>query len=154
MSEGISESRFKMWRAVFAMAHADGLVTDHEKSFMENYLEKVPFSPEQREILREDMRDPEDVNDMLGAVEEPEDRATFFQFARELVWCDGDLAMQEEAIKKRLSAEQMKGLNIDELERELRRSRDAGKRQRAEEDRQDRQLFGLFGSFLKKLFGG
>ena len=64
MSEGISESRFKMWRAVFAMAHADGLVTDHEKSFMENYLEKVPFSPEQREILREDMRDPELLGDL------------------------------------------------------------------------------------------
>ena len=38
MSEGIPESRFYMWRAVFAMAHADHVITDEERACSTNFL--------------------------------------------------------------------------------------------------------------------
>ena len=42
MSDGsMNESRFNMWRAVFAMAHVDGTVTPEEASFAQNYLELI-----------------------------------------------------------------------------------------------------------------
>lgn len=157
MSDGISESRFYMWRAVFAMAHADHVITGDERAFMENYLRHVPFSPEQAATLREDMGEAQDVNEMLDMVSEPEDQSAFFQFARELVWCDGDLAKQEEAIKARLNAEQMSRLNLDRLELELDRSRAEAKMRKTKEYREmedDAEKIVGFGAFLRGMVKG
>lgn len=157
MSEEISKSRFHMWRAVFAMAHADHVVTDEEKAFMENYLDNVPFSEEQKEVLREDMVTAQDVSEMFFMITEPEDQGQFFQFARELVWCDGDFDAQEEAIKERLKADQIDKMNLGRLETELHRSRAEARMEKTAEKREFEQqadsLLGL-GSFLRKMVGG
>ncbi len=144
----VSESRFNMWRAVFAMAHADNVVTVQERAFMENYLKQVPFSPRQAEALRQDMEEAQDVNEMFAQIVEPEDYAAFFQFARELVWSDGDMAAQEEAIKERLKAEYMDKFDLKRLERELAQSR-AGAQEEREADKTDGVV-----SFLKKMITG
>ncbi|PJB73105.1 MAG: hypothetical protein CO093_01425 [Alphaproteobacteria bacterium CG_4_9_14_3_um_filter_47_13] len=157
MEEGISESRFYMWRAVFAMAHTDHEVTDAEKIFMNNYIVQVPFSEAQKEILREDMVVPQDVYDMFSIITEPEDQGQFFQFSRELVWCDGDLDAQEEAIKERLNAGQMDRVGRTQMENELHKSRAESKMWRTSENRNFEQnaenLLG-FGSLLRKMIGG
>lgn len=156
MSEGISESRFHMWRAVFAMAHADHVISGAEWAFMENYLRHVPFSPEQRAVLRQDMEEAQIPGEMFSRITEPEDQGAFFQFARELVWCDGDLAAQEAAIKERLSAGQMARLNLGSLETALHKSRAEARMDRRAEDQAMREEAGKlvgFGAILSRLAG-
>ena len=45
----VSESRFYMWRTLFAVAHADNVVADEEVEFMAHILEDVEFSDHQTE---------------------------------------------------------------------------------------------------------
>lgn len=153
----VSDSRFFMWRAVFALAHADGQVTGEEKAFVENYLHYVPFSDAQKDRIRQDLSDPQGVNAMLIGVSQPEDMADFFQFALMLVRCDASYDEQERAIVERLTAEQMNRFNKAEVAQALREGRAAAALRRLIEDdefgRQARRAVGI-GAFAGRLRGG
>lgn len=98
MAEGISESRFFMWRAVVAMIHADGVVTPHELSFINDYIPDLNLSQKQLETIAEDLQVPKSVHGMYDRISKSEDRHDFFALARALSWCDGDYDEQEEKI--------------------------------------------------------
>lgn len=152
MSDVVSESRFSMWRAVFAMVHADHVVTDEERDFMENYLEQVAFSDEQRKTLREDMSTAQNVDDMFDLITDPEDQGQFFQFARMLVWSDGDFDEQEKLIKERLMARQLDKFDMDKIRKDLQESRELAKMQREQDEEQfaqDASGFLNLGSMLR-----
>lgn len=135
MSEHIvSESRFYMWRAVFAMAHVDGKVSADEIVFATRYLDKAPFTEAQKDILREDLQAPQGVGEMLMHVTELSDQADFFQFSHMLAWKDGDYSAQEEKLITRLNAEQMQRFNKEEVARNIREARKAAVLRRAIED--------------------
>lgn len=95
---GLSASRFYMWRAVFAMAHADGIVTPHEVSFLSESTYDLPLSDAQREILIKDIKDEQDPAVMFSQVTEAKDREEFFVLARVLCWSDGDFDAQERKV--------------------------------------------------------
>ncbi len=94
----LSESRFYMWRAVFALAHADGHVSDEERRFMEIYLSRLPVTPAQEGILKQDIERAQDVAALFDKISSEKDSDDFFNFARLLVWCDGDFDAQEKRI--------------------------------------------------------
>ena len=98
MSEYLSDSRFNMWRAVVAMAHADGVVTPHELSFINDHLKVMNLSEGQLKTVAQDLSVPQDTYDMFARIEEPQDKKDFFALARALSWCDGDFAKQEQHI--------------------------------------------------------
>ncbi len=98
MRELVPESRFFMWRAIVAMAHADGVVTPHEISFIHEYAQNVSFTKEQVSVLANDLQTPQDPYDMFSRIEAQVDRKDFFALARALSWCDGDFAAQEKQI--------------------------------------------------------
>lgn len=102
MTSGVSESKFNMWRAIFALAHADHVVTHEERRFMHRALATEGFSETQKRILEEDMETPQNITEMFMKIREQADRSRFFYFARMLLWCDGDFAAQEQAILTRL----------------------------------------------------
>lgn len=112
---GISESQFYMWRTLFAMAHADNVITDEEIRFMAEALEDVPFSKEQREILNRDIKEPQDIVAMFAGISDQGDQARFFDFARELVWCDGEYGLDEQHIMLKLKKIHLEGVNVDDL---------------------------------------
>lgn len=93
--KAMNASRFAMWRAVVAMVHADGIVTPHEVSFVNDQIKDLHFSENQLEQLSEDFKTPQDVTQMFSAIQEAQDKRDFFALARALSWCDGDLAEQE-----------------------------------------------------------
>ncbi len=130
----ITDSRFYMWRAVFAMAHADGKVTQEEIDFIEGYLDKIAFTEQQKMIIRDDLRNPKKVGDMLSHVVNPDDRSDFFQFSTMLAWSDGDYAVSEKAVIERLLAEQMDHYNEQELLEDMHQARAASALRRALED--------------------
>ena len=103
----ISESRFYMWRGIFALAHVDGVVSAHELSFLDGSTKDLPLSDEQRVILEKDLADPQDAETMFAHVSDARDRAEFFTLARVLCWSDGDFDEQEKSMMRLLD-----GLNI------------------------------------------
>lgn len=111
----VSESRFQMWRTLFAIAHADHIVTEEEQKFMEEALESVPFSLSQKTILEEDIKHPKDIIEMFEGISDFEDRSAFFDFARKLVWIDGDYGEEEQDIILKLKTAHMKTADAGKL---------------------------------------
>lgn len=111
----LTTSRFYMWRAVFALAHADGVVTHEEAQFLSRHLARLPLTAEQREILTEDVREPQNPSLMFSRISNQVDRKDFFVHARLLVWCDNDYDAQEQKILGALQREYLNNLDDDEL---------------------------------------
>ncbi|MEZ5919513.1 MAG: TerB family tellurite resistance protein [Alphaproteobacteria bacterium] len=114
-SGGVSDSAFYMWRALFALAHADEVVTDEEVRFMAEALEDVPFSDAQRAQLELDAKNPQDIEAMFLNITDVKDQAAFFKFAHTLVHIDGDYGPEEQAAMLKLKELHVKLANIDEL---------------------------------------
>lgn len=114
-AKSVSESRFNMWRAVFALSHADHVVTDEEQKFMFRALASEDFSSAQKEILEQDMRIAQDPARIFTRVSDQSDRTQFFYFARMLLWSDGDFARQEQEIMTALEKAHLETANIDEV---------------------------------------
>lgn len=134
MTNQISESRFYMWRAVFAMAHVDGKISAEELEFACQYLDNAGFSEEQTAILKQDLQTPQNVGEMLSHVTALSDQADFFQFSHMLAWKDGDYSSQEERIINRLNQEQMQKFNKQQVAHNIREARKASILRRALED--------------------
>lgn len=132
--DGMSDSRFHMWRAVFAMAHVDGNVTQEEVDFARNYLDRAMFSDAQKEVLSEDLIERQSVGEMLAFVSDPADQSDFFQFSQMLAWADGDYSAQEKVLVDRVSGEQMAKFSKDDVAQNLRNARKAAILRRAVED--------------------
>ncbi len=111
----VTDSEFYMWRSLFALVHVDYRVTDEEVRFMAEALEDVPFSNEQRAVLEEDIKTPQDVVEMFSSISEPRDQAKFFNFAREIVWVDGDYGSEEQEVMLKLKEIHLKNAVVDDL---------------------------------------
>ncbi len=97
----ISDSKFNMWQAIIAFVHADGLKHPSEVAFIEEKLQVLNLTGEQKTLLREDLIRPKNVDDFYELITAPADRSQFVYFARLLLWCDGDFDAQEKAILDR-----------------------------------------------------
>ena len=115
MSKTITESQFYMWRTLFAISHADNVVSDEEIRFMTEALEDLPFSEEQKEVLRDDIVNGQDIVEMFGKISNNRDQAAFFNFARELVWVDGDYGKEEQDIMLKLKRLHIENVDVDDL---------------------------------------
>jgi uncharacterized membrane protein YebE (DUF533 family) len=133
-NQALTDSRFNMWRAVFAIAHTDGRVSPEEIAFAKTYLQTVPFSPEQKDVLLNDLQEPQEVKAMLEGVSDLVDQADFFQFATMLGWSDSDYNAAEQKLISRLSEAQMARFNKDDIARKIKDSRKAAILRRAIED--------------------
>jgi len=102
MVDTLSESRFQMWRAVVAMAHADGIVTAHEVHFLNESAKSLPLSPEQHQTLLADFQTENDIGGLFITIVDPKDRLDFFRLARVMCWSDGDFGEQEKRIMSAL----------------------------------------------------
>ncbi len=115
MNDEVSESAFYMWRTLISVAHADNIVTDEEIEFIANIMDDVKFSDQQTSILKDDIVNAKDVNEMFKGISDPKDRVRFFNFVRDLVWIDGDFDSQEQSVMIKLYQQNMKSTNIDDL---------------------------------------
>ncbi len=111
----ITDSQFYMWRTVFALAHADNVVTDEEVRYLAEILEDIPFTSEQEAILNIDIKEPQDIFEMFLKVTDPQDQALFFKFAQEIVWIDGEYGAEEQDIMLRLQKLHVSEIDLDEM---------------------------------------
>lgn len=111
----ITESQFYMWRTLFAVSHADDIVTEEEVRFMTEAMEDVPFTEEQKDILQDDISNPKDIVEMFEKISSDRDQAEFFKFARVLVWIDGDYGEEEQEIMLKLKRLHIQKVSVDDL---------------------------------------
>lgn len=115
MGNGVTESQFFMWRTLFAVAHADNIVTSEEVGFMVHVLEDIDFSADQTKILKDDIMVAQDPVLMFKGITEYKDRTKFFDFARDLVWVDGDFGSEEQSVMIELGHIHNKEADFDEI---------------------------------------
>ncbi|MDH5722344.1 MAG: TerB family tellurite resistance protein [Alphaproteobacteria bacterium] len=115
MDQGVTDSQFFMWRTLFAVAHADNVVTSEEIGFMAHILEDIEFSDAQVNILKEDVMVAQDPVLMFKGITEYKDRVKFFEFARDLVWVDGDFASEEQGVMIKLGEIHNKEADYDKI---------------------------------------
>ncbi len=150
--EGLSPSRFYMWRAIFAMAHADGIVTPHEVSFLSESTLNLPLSDSQREMLKRDLAEAQDPATMFTQVTEARDREEFFVLARVLCWSDGDFDVQERKmmnVLEDLDAQQEARALLErsrQVVQEIQLNKDQWV---SEHKREEQSIFEKFSSLLK-----
>lgn len=111
----VNESQFYMWRTLFAMAHADDIVTEEEIRYMMEALEDIPFSAEQQDILKDDIGVKQDIEAMFNKITDAKDQAMFFNFARDLVWVDGDYGVEEQEVMLKLKRLHIENVDVDSL---------------------------------------
>ncbi len=115
MDNAVNQSQFFMWRTLFAVAHADNIVTEEEIAFMAHILEDVNFTSSQIAILKDDIVTPKDVEEMFKSITCKDDRLKFFDFACDLVWVDGDFGSEEQDVMIKLLEKHVKETDIDDL---------------------------------------
>ncbi|HEY0901568.1 MAG TPA: hypothetical protein VGD95_05540 [Micavibrio sp.] len=156
-AQALEESRFYMWRAVFAMAHADDVVTAEELKYLKGILAREPFSAEQKKILEDDIEHAQDIAEMYLKIEDQNDRSQFFYHARMLVWSDGDFGEQEQKIMMRLKHNHVRTVDFDQLIKDMDLSLDDDQKARIVRDHDrvvdDTSRTGLWGK-LMRLLGG
>ena len=111
----VTDSQFYMWRAIFALAHADDVVSPEELRFMSEALEDIPFSEEQKAVLKSDTTEEQSVEAMFKKITDPVDQAEFFKFASKLAHIDGDFGKEEQEIILRVKQLHLANVDIDEL---------------------------------------
>jgi len=115
MSGQVTESQFFMWRAIFALAHADEVVSAEELRFMSETLEDIPFSDMQKSILQSDASEAQSVEAMFKQITDPVDQAEFFKFASKIAHIDGDFGEEEQAVMIRVKQLHLADVDIDDL---------------------------------------
>lgn len=154
MGEGLSDSRFNMWRAVVALAHLDDYIAVEEQDFIGRYLQNVPFDEEQKAVLLNELAEGGDVKEFFDQITEPSDQSDFFEFARMICWCDGDYDAQEEKIFEYLKGVQMHRVNEGAMYNLVRETRRSERLVRAQEDEEfEKTAEGLLslGAIIRRL---
>ena len=149
MTKELNNSRFHMWRAVVAMAHADGVVTPHELSFINEYLKDIDLSDQQRKIIGQDLREFQDITVVFAQITEHQDQVDFFALARALSWSDGDFDVQEKKIIKHLESQMLENWDAIEQSRTLCQEVELCGNQWMFKTERSRNLFGFLNNLRK-----
>ncbi len=114
----VSTSKFYMLRCLVAMAHADGVICDEERAYLAVFMNRLPFTDEQRNIFENDMETSQDIETLLPHINDPKYRGQLPYFARIMAYKDGELHPNEEALLNRMHAHAMDGLDMDAIRKE------------------------------------
>jgi uncharacterized membrane protein YebE (DUF533 family) len=116
-------SMYYMWRAVIALAHADGLVQEAEREYITritgNMARVYELTQDQVAGWKKGLDTPESINDLLRYINDPQYRSQLIYFGARLAWSDGTLAPSEDAILKKLRADQMASLDMEQIRKDV-----------------------------------
>jgi len=115
----VSNDELYMFRCLISMAHSDHAFEAPEKAFIEKILDGNSFSDEQRQILVNDMSNPQPVEELLPQITQPVNRAQVVHFARVMAYRDGELEPQEDTILAKLHGSAMKKVDLDKARQDV-----------------------------------
>ncbi len=95
------DQMFALWRAVFALVHVDGAITEEEVSYIEKIKDAFNFTRKQKKIIKTDLKNRQDVASLFEEITQVNYQRQFFVMARTIIWCDGYLhELELEAVNK------------------------------------------------------
>jgi len=119
----VSNSTFYMWRCIIAIAHADGTVQPEEKAYIERIIANMDraygLTDEQKKTFEQDFQTPQKISDLLPHINDPAVRSQLIYFGGLLAHADGIVTPQEDAILKKLHADQMASLDMDAIRKQV-----------------------------------
>jgi uncharacterized membrane protein YebE (DUF533 family) len=128
VGQPLSESAFYMWRCIIAVAHADGAVQDPELEYLNKTFAGMErdsaLTQDQRQMLGEDLVTPQKIADLLKHVTDHGDRHQLIYFAALMAQSNGELDPGEEDIIRKISAGELKDVEVDQLVRDVRKALD------------------------------
>jgi uncharacterized tellurite resistance protein B-like protein len=121
--ETVSTSMFYMWRCVICIAHADGMIHADELTYLRRIFGNMDraygLSDEQKEILEDDLHKEKRIADLLPYINDPYFRSQLIYFGGLLAHADGDLHPSEDALLKKLRADQLASLDMEQIRRDV-----------------------------------
>jgi uncharacterized tellurite resistance protein B-like protein len=100
----MTDSKFHVWRCLFALVHADDVVADEERDFMTNVLNNFNFSDEQKSTLENDAENKQDPIAIFEKITEERDQKLCLNMAYDIVLIDGEYHDKEYAVMQQLQA--------------------------------------------------
>lgn len=110
----LTQSKFAMWRAAVALAHADKNLSPEEEGLIHDYLSHASLTEEQQKILETDIKNGITLDSILPEITETKDRAHLINFARVLFHIDGEFCDAEKEILEKLNQYHQSTLNLNE----------------------------------------
>jgi len=117
----IDTSTFYMWRCVIAIAHADGLIKAAERTYIQKIIDNMDrvygLTAEQKATFANDLNasKAQSIPDLLRHINDPAVRGQLIYFGGLLARADGVLDPREDAILKKLHADQMASLDMKQI---------------------------------------
>lgn len=103
--QGLTESRFHMWRVIIALAYGSSVVSPEKQKELRAIFKDVPFNMLQKEQIEVDMAAPRRPDVLLPKVTELRDRRDCIRYVKEIFWQDGLLGGYEQELLKKLEHE-------------------------------------------------
>src|SRR5574337_389569 len=91
----ISNSTFYMWRCIIAIAHADGMIQEQERAYIQKIIDNMDrvygLTPAQKAAFASDLNasKPQNIADLLRNINDPACRAQLVYFGGLLARADG-----------------------------------------------------------------
>ncbi|MEZ0260719.1 MAG: TerB family tellurite resistance protein [Alphaproteobacteria bacterium] len=121
--EPISTSIFYMWRCVIALAHADGHMHEAEHAYLTRIIGNMDrafgMTAEQRATFAADLVTPQKMSALLPFINDPACRGQLVYFAWLLAYADGNLDPREDVILKKLRADQLASLDMEQIRKDV-----------------------------------
>ena len=117
----VNTSTFYMWRVVIAIAHADGLVQAEERAYIERIVGNMDrtygLTDEQKKTFKDDLDNPnmQSIPELMSHINDPAARGQVIYFGGLLARADGVLDPREDEILKKLRADQMSSLDMEQI---------------------------------------
>lgn len=121
--EPVSHSMFYMWRCVIVVAHADGRIQPEELAYLRRIFGNMDraygLTAQQKNTLEDDIINEKRMSDLLPQINDPYFRSQLIYFAGLLAHSDKGLHPSEDAILKKLRADQLASLDMEQIRRDV-----------------------------------
>lgn len=91
----MDDSKFNLWRACFSFCFIDGFLDPSEQKWIEDKLNSLKFSDEQKKTLMSDLKNPPAIDKLLPLITKPADRGFLVNNLRQLSKLDKVLSNSE-----------------------------------------------------------
>jgi len=118
----MDKSKFSMWRASFAFCHVDSTLSVEEKEWIEAKLKSLPFTKEEQDIIRADIKNPPKVEELFLEISNPVDKGFLVNEMRKLAHLDDNFSQSEKEKISKIQNAIMSKINLAELEADIKRN--------------------------------
>lgn len=115
----MTDSKFNMWRSCVAAVHLDNVVTPEERQWVEEKLKSLPFTNDQRQILKDDLEKGSNFEESFKKITDKKDLAFLLNTLRVISYLDHDFSVAEKKSFNNLEAIVLKGVNLERITAEV-----------------------------------